>query len=134
MFTAEILKTHPEKSRVESSALVECISACLACEQACVSCADACLGEKMVEQLRACIRLNQDCADLCASTTRALSRFGGADFDLIRGQVQLLALACRKCGDECDRHADMHEHCRICAQACRSCQRACNRLLEAAVH
>ncbi|MEU7921763.1 four-helix bundle copper-binding protein [Micromonospora zamorensis] len=27
------------------------------------------------------------------------------------------------------RHADMHEHCRICADACRACERACRDLL-----
>jgi hypothetical protein len=28
------------------------------------------------------------------------------------------------CAEECDRHADRHEHCRICAAACRTGQAA----------
>jgi Domain of Unknown Function (DUF326) len=39
--------------------------------------------------------------------------------------------ACRSCGDECERHAAMHEHCRVCAEACRRCEQACNELLAA---
>jgi hypothetical protein len=34
-------------------------------------------------------------------------------------------------GDECELHADMHEHCRICAEACRRCEQACQELLAA---
>ena len=38
---------------------------------------------------------------------------------------------CRSCGDESERHAAMHAHCRICAQACRRCEQACRELLAA---
>lgn len=40
-------------------------------------------------------------------------------------------LVCSTCGDECDQHADMHEHCRVCAEACRRCEDACNQVLAA---
>ncbi|NKX52271.1 four-helix bundle copper-binding protein, partial [Arthrobacter deserti] len=32
---------------------------------------------------------------------------------------------------ECGEHADMHEHCRVCAEACRRCEQACSDLLGA---
>lgn len=35
------------------------------------------------------------------------------------------AAACNVCGEECQRHAGQHEHCRICAEACRRCEQAC---------
>ena len=35
----------------------------------------------------------------------------------------------KACGDECEQHAQMHEHCRVCAEACRRCERACADLL-----
>jgi hypothetical protein len=38
---------------------------------------------------------------------------------------------CKSCGDECERHAQMHEHCRVCEQACRRCEQACRELLAA---
>jgi hypothetical protein len=39
-----------------------------------VDCADACLGEQDVQMLVCCIRLNLDCADVCATTGRLLAR------------------------------------------------------------
>jgi hypothetical protein len=38
---------------------------------------------------------------------------------------------CRACGDECEQHAAMHEHCQVCAEACRHCQQACEELINA---
>jgi hypothetical protein len=38
---------------------------------------------------------------------------------------------CKSCGDECERHARHHEHCRVCLQACRRCEQACRELLDA---
>ena len=34
-------------------------------------------------------------------------------------------LACLACGEECQKHAHMHEHCRICAESCMRCAQAC---------
>jgi Domain of Unknown Function (DUF326) len=70
-----------------------------------------------------------DCADICATTARVLSRHAGYDADISRAQLDACATACKACGDECTRHADSHEHCRICAEACRACERACRLLL-----
>jgi len=35
------------------------------------------------------------------------------------------SLACRRCAEECAKHAERHDHCRICAEACRDCEAAC---------
>ena len=37
-------------------------------------------------------------------------------------------MACRACGDECEKHAAHHEHCRLCAEVCRRCEQACRDL------
>jgi hypothetical protein len=109
--------------------LAVCIEACFDCAQACAACADACLSEKMVQDLVECIRSDLDCADLCDTTGRVLSRHTGYDANLTRAVLEACATACKSCGDECDRHASMHEHCRICAEACRRCEQACRELL-----
>ena len=85
----------------------------------------------MVADLRKCIRTNLDCADICATTARVLSRHTGYDANLTCAQLQACAQACKSCGDECEQHAGHHEHCRICADACRACEQACNELLAA---
>jgi hypothetical protein len=58
-----------------------------------------------------------------------LSRHTGYDANISRTLLEACAQACRSCGDECVRHAEAHEHCRICAEACRECERACRELL-----
>ncbi len=79
--------------------------------------------------LRKCVRTNQDCADICETTARVLSRHTGYDANITRSVVQACMAACRSCADECDRHASEHEHCRVCADACRRCEQACGELL-----
>jgi hypothetical protein len=126
-----MLKTHPVSPQLDTSVLIRCIEECYACAEACNICADACLGEEMVKMLVRCIRLNNDCADICIATGRMLSRLNGPDWGLVRQQVQTLALACRICGHECEKHASEHEHCRVCAESCHRCEESCNQLLQA---
>lgn len=127
---AAMLQTHPaEFGGVDKQALAECIEACFDCAQTCTACADACLSEKMVAELTTCIRTDLDCADICDTTGRVLSRHTGFDATVTRAVVEACLRACKSCGDECAKHADMHEHCRVCAEACRRCEQACRRLL-----
>jgi hypothetical protein len=83
----------------------------------------------MVVDLRRCIRLNLDCAEICAATGAVLSRQTMPDTSLIRAQLAACAEACRVCAEECERHAEMHEHCRVCAECCRRCEKACRALV-----
>jgi hypothetical protein len=129
MHVQEMISAHPHVRGNVNDALIRCIEACYDCAQACTVCADACLGEKMVARLTQCIRLNLDCADLCAAAGSMASRRTGTNELVIKRVIEACADACRLCGDECSKHADAHEHCRICAEACRRCQNAC---LEAA--
>ena len=126
---AQMLDTYPEDlGGVDREKLLACIEACVACAQACTACADACLGEDMVAELTTCIRTCLDCADQCEATGRVLSRRTGYDADVTRAVLEACATACRACGDECARHAQMHEHCRVCAESCRRCDAACREL------
>lgn len=63
-----------------------------------------------------CIRLNLDCADVCATTANLLSRQTQFEPALARAGVQACAEACRVCGEECERHGEHMEHCRVCAE------------------
>lgn len=129
--TRAMIDTHPRGAAMDAAALAACIDACYACAQSCTACADACLAEEGVAHLRRCIRLNLDCADVCAATGSVLSRQTEPPLELLRAQLEACRLACRLCGEECGRHAEMHEHCRVCAEACRRCEEACARLLRA---
>jgi hypothetical protein len=128
---AAMLETYPKSINLDRELLARVVDAALACSQTCTACADACLSEDMVAELTKCIRTNLDCADICATTARVLSRHTGYDANLTRAQLEACAQACKSCGDECQEHAGMHEHCRVCAEACRACQQACRELLSA---
>lgn len=125
----EMLESHPGGPRASDPRLLtECLLACAECAQVCNACADACLGEDMLGDLVACIRIDLDCADICAATGAVLARTattGEATAVLLRACMA----ACAACAEECQQHAAMHKHCRICADACRRCLNACEKLL-----
>lgn len=125
MHVHQMISTHPHVRGNTNDALVRCIEDCFDCAQACTACADACLGEAMVKELTQCIRLNLDCADACIATGNIASRRTGSNEEVIRQMLSTCETACRLCGEECERHGQTHEHCRVCAEACRRCQQAC---------
>lgn len=125
MHTNQMISSHPDVRGSINQSLIRCIDECHACAQACLSCADACLAENMVNDLRQCIRLNLDCADVCDVTAKLASRRTGSDEELLRDVLELCAQACERCAEECYQHAEMHRHCRICADACDGCAACC---------
>jgi len=129
MQTKEMIATHPDVRGNVNRALIDAIDAAYSCAQTCTSCADACLAEEMVAQLRQCIRFNLDCADVCAATATVGTRRTGSNEEVIRKMLDACIVACRLCGQECQRHAGKHEHCRVCAEACRRCETACQNAL-----
>ncbi len=131
-YVKPMLDTHPRDLSVDADVLTRCVEACYECAQACSACADACLGEEAIAPLVKCIRLNDDCADICLAAGRVVNRQTEYDADVARAILRACATACHSCGDECERHAHMHEHCRIGAEACRRCEQACQELLAAA--
>jgi hypothetical protein len=128
MTVNEMLRTHP-KASVDTEALARCVDECFDCAVTCTSCADACLGEPDVQDLVACIRRNLDCADVCAATGSMLARQTAFEPQLARTMLEVCAEICRRCAEECERHATHHEHCRVCAEACHRCEQACEDLL-----
>jgi hypothetical protein len=125
-YARQMLDTYPRDFNVDAGVLAAAIEALSDCAQACTACADDCLSE-----LTKCIRLNLDCADVCTATLRVVSRQTEYDANVTRPLLQACVAVCKSCGDECERHAEMHEHCRVCAEACRRCEQACNDLLAA---
>jgi hypothetical protein len=125
----EMIASHPRPAAGDMDETAAAIEALMTCSQVCSSCADACLAESMVGDLVRCIRLNLDCSDVCMATSRLLTRQTEPNWQLVREQLVSCITACQVCGDECERHADMHEHCRFCAEHCRHCAESCDRLL-----
>jgi hypothetical protein len=125
-----MLDAYPKDlGNIDRQKLADCIHACFACGETCTACADACLSEDLVAELTKCIRTNLDCADICTTTGTLLSRHTGYDANITRALLEACHVACASCATECEAHAGMHEHCRICAEACRRCEQACADLL-----
>jgi Domain of Unknown Function (DUF326) len=128
---ADLLPTFPDAISLDKDLLVRCIDECVTCAQACTGCADADLSEEMVRELRKCIRICLDCADVCEVTSRVLTRQTAYDANVARAVVQACIQVSKSCGDECERHAAMHVHCRISAEECRRCEQVCREVLAA---
>jgi hypothetical protein len=89
------------------------------CAAACEICLDSCLSEDDVKMMTECIRLDRDCAKICALTGSMI-----ASHSSFAGQmVKLCEEICEKCADECSRHK--YDHCQQCAESCRECASAC---------
>jgi hypothetical protein len=125
-----MLRSHPRADSLHRKDYADTLAALSACIEICTLCADACLGESgHVERLRPCITADLDCADVCAATLRVLLRQTESPNDLVHAQLHACVVACQLCAEECQAHATMHEHCRLCADTCRQCQARCNFLL-----
>jgi hypothetical protein len=128
----QMLDTYPREVSLDRGLLVACIEACYDCADSCTQCADACLAEESLQELTTCIRLNLDCADICATTGRVVGRRTGYDPAVTSAVLRACIESCRACADECDIHAAHGmEHCRVCAEECRRCEQACQELLAA---
>jgi hypothetical protein len=128
-YAAEMLKTYHQPLVIDAAVLATAIEAMSDCVEACTADVDHNLGEPSVAEMVKCIRLCLDCTDICAAALAIISRQGGFDTNVARPLLQSCVAACRSCGDECDRHAGMHAHCRVCGEACRHCEDACVQLL-----
>ena len=130
-YAKPMLDAYPRDFNVDADVLAAFIDAAYQCSEACTACADDCLSEASVAELAKCIRLNEDCADVCVAAGRVASRQTEYDANVTRAIVEACATVCQACGDECERHASHHAHCGVCAEACRNCEEACRVLLAA---
>jgi hypothetical protein len=130
-YARQMLDTYPRPLDLDRGLLAAAIDAVNDCAQACAADTDADLSEQNLADMVTCIRLCLHCADICHATSGVLSRPAEHDPDATRLLLQACVAICKSCGDECQRHAPHHEHCRVCTEACRRCERACQDLLDA---
>jgi hypothetical protein len=127
---SDVLRTHPHQPST-MGLIIACVEACTECARACSACADACLGQVEIADLRECIRLNLDCADVCAATGAVVSRLTRPHRTPMKALLLACIEICRTCGEVCVGHANTHGHSRVCAEVCRNCERACVALVNA---
>jgi hypothetical protein len=130
-YARQLLDTYAGTLNADAGRLAAAIDALSDCAQACVADVDADLSEQDLTEMVTCIRLCLDCADVCTATVGVVSRQADYQPRVTRPLLEACVAICKSCGDECERHAQHHEHCRVCAQACRTCEQACRELLDA---
>jgi hypothetical protein len=124
------LQSHPDPKSIDWERIGEIAGTLNLCAATCDACADACLAEDMVADLRRCIVTDLNCADICRMSAPVLGRQTEADFPLLRSLALVCEAACSACADECEKHAEMHAHCKHCAIACRTCAEQCRILAQ----
>jgi hypothetical protein len=129
-YARQMLDTYPRAWSVDVGVLAAAIDALSDCTQACNADNAADLGEHDVTEMVRCIRLCLDCGDICTVTAKVTSRPADYAANVTKPLLEACVAICGSCGDECERHARMHDHCRVCAQACRRCEQACRELMD----
>ena len=129
-YARQMLRSYPRALVANAEELEATIDALSDCLQACVADVDADLAEPNVIEMVKCIRLCLDCVAVCTATLGVTSRQSSYDPSVVKPLLEACLATCKSCGDECERHAPMHQHCRVCADACRHCERACRKLLD----
>jgi len=127
-----MLDAYPGTISIDAPVLAGTIEALTDCAQACTADTDDDLSEPNVSEMVRCIRLCLDCADVCTATAAVASRQREElNPAVLRPLLEACAAICNSCGEECERHAHMHSHCRVCAEACRRGEQASRVLLAA---
>ena len=121
MSIRKMIALHPDVGGHVNQPLGNAVHHAMYCAKMTLSCADACAAEAM--DMRQCIRLCLDTADVCEATTRLGLRRTGENEAILREVLELCARACDDCAAECEKHD--HEHCKLCAQMCLECARDC---------
>lgn len=127
MMMADMMKTMPADGMagMDMSAMQECIEACSMVAMAATMCADSDTGADMAR----CSSMCANMADVATTTMRMMMRPAGFDMASMRAMVTACVEMGRACSAECAMHADMDEHCRLCAKACDAMVAACERML-----
>ena len=105
-----------EKSLHLSHKLAECVHACN-------DCFNGCLEEMDIHAMKKCIKLDKECATICATTLNLV--YAGSHFT--KEILHLCEKACLECAAECSKFH--HYHCIECAKICKECAEMCRNFL-----
>lgn len=114
---------------IDMSMLQDCIEACSACEQACTMCASCMMGDEAGGAMH--MEMCMNTADACNTMMRMMMRPSGMHVESMMAMLSATIMQCNACADECMKHADMHEDCKMCAEVCRQCAVACQKVMDA---
>jgi len=115
--TRKVLDSLDLKSSVDLDKLATAVEALLEVERTTTACAGAMIGEDDSSAMVDAIRADLDTVDVVHAARSILTRFVGANVDVVRAELNAAIAACERSNAECARHAEHHGHCRLCASA-----------------
>lgn len=120
---ADMMKSMPMSGMtgMDMPMMQECIEACSAASMAATMCADACGSDGMGR----CASMCMSTADVATAMMRMMMRPAGYERELMTSMMTTCMAMGEACAAECQKHADVSEHCRICASACKAMVDAC---------
>lgn len=127
----EIYESHPYKMHEKyfSTNISKCVEKCFECSSSAWICADACLSEDNFAHLIDCVKLCFSCSQVCLSTAHIVTVQHNLTRLFVRQQISACLEICKACAEECEKHQDMHEHCKLSAKISRECENTCQYLL-----
>jgi hypothetical protein len=132
--TMQMMKMHTENLHtkdmpmmgMDMSMMQECIEACSAAEQATTMCADSMMGDSMMICRSMCMNM----ADMSNTMMRTMLRPAGMEQESMMAMLKATMMMASACADECMKHAEMSEECRMCAEVCRQCAMSCQKMMD----
>ena len=115
----------PGMTGMDMPVMQGCMEACSAASMAATMCADADSSENMGR----CASMCMNTADVATAMMRIIMRPGGYDTNVMRSMMSACMAMGEACAAECETHAEVSEHCRICASACRAMVDACSKAM-----
>lgn len=112
-----------EEANMAQDQTQSCIEACDRCAQQCERGVNECLKDQNVKMLSDCIRQQQDCAEICRTTSSFLSRGSQSSHDICRVAAEI----CDTCCTELEKQSQ-RDCCRQSLNACRRCADECRQL------
>jgi hypothetical protein len=112
--------------KMDMTMMQSCIESCAAAAQAATMCADADMGQEMAK----CGAMCANTADVATTMMRMMMRPNGYDMAVMMPMMEACVAMGSACAEECRMHADMHDHCRICAMACDAMVEACTSMMD----
>jgi hypothetical protein len=111
--------------KMDMALMQEVIETCSAASIAATMCADADTGADMAR----CCSMCMNTADVATTMMRMTARPMGYDMTVMSTMMTACIAMGEACAAECRMHAEMDEHCRICAMACDAMVDACRRAM-----
>ncbi len=127
----DMMKTMPMTGMaMDMDMMQKCIEACSAASMAATMCADADMGDAAsTDSMARCASMCMNMADVATTMMRMMMRTNGHDMAVMMPMMEACMAMGTACAAECRMHADMHDHCRICAMACDAMVEACSSMM-----